>query len=272
MANYVRYLSHMKRLVFKFNFSDRFVFRLFLAGIAILQLPNALTLAGALTDTESLMALGRVGANKQTYLNMVCVVLAVGLSLAVLRGDGRRSLPRRIGLCLLLWGVLATFSVNFRQARFYQERQHGTLRTLAIASERLIVRELGVLRSLDDFAQEIKDLRPESFEILRDRIRVRKISDDPALSGLPKDARDVAHYMVAVSRLWAFGNEKESSKVGCVLQNEATAFQSVAFSGLGKYLDGPIGCCTDYAYTLKRLLELEGWENRLVETPGHVFN
>lgn len=50
MANYMRYLSHMKRLAFEYTFSDRFVFWLFLAGIASLQLPNALTLAGALTD------------------------------------------------------------------------------------------------------------------------------------------------------------------------------------------------------------------------------
>jgi len=74
-----------------------------------------------------------------------------------------------------------------------------------------------------------------------------------------------------VSGLWGYGNIVNLDKPGCVLTNEHNDWQDTVPS-LSAYLDSDIGCCTDFAFLTKSLLDHEGIDNRLTSIPGHVFN
>jgi hypothetical protein len=74
-----------------------------------------------------------------------------------------------------------------------------------------------------------------------------------------------------VSGLWSFGNREAQTKQGCVFCNEQNQWKAPAES-LATYLEAQIGCCTDFAYLTKSLLDHEKIENRLTEIPGHIFN
>ena len=84
-------------------------------------------------------------------------------------------------------------------------------------------------------------------------------------------ARKALFFMNFVSGLWAYGNQVAVDKTGGALSNEANNWQESTPS-LQAYLASEIGCCSDYAYLLKSLLDHEGIENRLTTIPGHVFN
>jgi hypothetical protein len=56
-----------------------------------------------------------------------------------------------------------------------------------------------------------------------------------------------------------------------VLENELLKGPSPPPS-VGAFLHAKIGCCSDFAYLTKSLLDHEGYVNRLTTIPGHVFN
>lgn len=74
-----------------------------------------------------------------------------------------------------------------------------------------------------------------------------------------------------VADLWSFGNRLEPDKPGDALRNEQNNFEAAAPS-VRAYLEAKIGCCADWAYMCKFLLDCEGFENRLTTVGGHVFN
>lgn len=81
-------------------------------------------------------------------------------------------------------------------------------------------------------------------------------------------------YMNLVSRLWGYGNPTPAlrNRRGSVLSNENTGFREIEHPTVRTYLESNIGCCTDYAFLLKELLDRAGIPNRRVTTAGHVFN
>jgi hypothetical protein len=78
-------------------------------------------------------------------------------------------------------------------------------------------------------------------------------------------------FMNVVSGFWAFGNKAAVDRPGGALANEDNGWQPQPPSARA-YLASRVGCCTDYAYLLKSLLDHEGLENRLTCIPGHAFN
>jgi hypothetical protein len=74
-----------------------------------------------------------------------------------------------------------------------------------------------------------------------------------------------------VSGLWALGNRVNVDKPGGALSNELNQWSETPPS-VQAYLDAKIGCCADFAWLTKYLLDQEGIENRLTSYPGHVFN
>jgi hypothetical protein len=79
------------------------------------------------------------------------------------------------------------------------------------------------------------------------------------------------YIMNFVSGFWAFGNGLDPNKPGSVFLNEQNGWQAPPES-IHTYVDARIGCCTDYAFLAKYLLDREGIENRLTSIPGHIFN
>jgi len=57
-----------------------------------------------------------------------------------------------------------------------------------------------------------------------------------------------------------------------MLCNEKTGFREIRSPTVRTYLESDIGCCTDYAFLLKVLLDRAGIPNRRVGTAGHIFN
>lgn len=81
-------------------------------------------------------------------------------------------------------------------------------------------------------------------------------------------------FMNVTSRLWGFGNIKNTNIAGCVFDNE-THFPMRSSSPSKRYvtyLKSDIGCCNDYAYMLRFFLNKAKLKNRLVRIPSHVFN
>ena len=79
------------------------------------------------------------------------------------------------------------------------------------------------------------------------------------------------YIMNFVSGFWCFGNGLDPNKPASVFLNELNGWQVPAES-IHAYVDAKIGCCTDYAYLMKYLLDRAGIENRLTAIPGHIFN
>ena len=81
-------------------------------------------------------------------------------------------------------------------------------------------------------------------------------------------------FMNLVSGFWDFGNKYNPDKVGCVGSNEDNKWQRIPAEKITiqTYLQSNIGCCNDYAYFLKYLLDKENIKSRLVIHPGHIFN
>jgi hypothetical protein len=92
--------------------------------------------------------------------------------------------------------------------------------------------------------------------------------------GLDEKLDQAYFYMNLVSAMWGYGNQDEPDKPGCVLSNEDNQWRSIPEEEITirTYIESDIGCCEDFAYLLKYLLDREGIDNRLVSYYGHIFN
>lgn len=253
-----------------------------IVSIFILQVPGLLLLLSDFTSpseiSTQLRAMGRIGANKEfIFLMTLAIATAVTFYLAtvsrVSRGISIRVRFFSFTFALL---ILGSYSMSLRQARFFNERQHDALALHAIAYERLVIQQMRSATGIEETQKLILSDPPNDFLSLHDLIEQdfsRNLNPlKKTWNGLEGDALKALYTMNVVSRLWAFGNESHPDQVGCALQNEQTDFKAQAFDGVQTFIRSPIGCCSDYAYTLKKMLDLSKVENRLVEIPGHVFN
>ena len=119
------------------------------------------------------------------------------------------------------------------------------------------------VKTFDGFYQ----LVDQQFRFNRDNLKAQwRIDDTSEMKSL--------FFLNVVGSLWHFGNRNFPARAGCVQTNENIDFQTVQDSDMTvrTYLDSEIGCCTDYAYLLKYLLDRAGIPNRLVVLPGHLAN
>jgi hypothetical protein len=77
--------------------------------------------------------------------------------------------------------------------------------------------------------------------------------------------------MNIVSGMWAFGNKSNPDRPGGVQSNEDNDW-GMGSPTLHTYLKSNIGCCDNFSFLLKFLLDREGFTNRLTAIPGHSFN
>lgn len=121
------------------------------------------------------------------------------------------------------------------------------------------------INTFDDFYQAVEKNYQQNSATLSQRW---KIKDDNYLRSL--------FYLNTVSHLFSYGNAGDPNKPGCAAANEQSNFENRPGKKLGIkfFLDSEIGCCTDYAYTLKYLLDRAGIESRLIllRVHGHWFN
>jgi hypothetical protein len=90
---------------------------------------------------------------------------------------------------------------------------------------------------------------------------------------LDERERKALFFMNFVSGLWSFGNRTHVDEPGCAACNEENHWSRQSQAPcLQTYLSSNIGCCVDYAYLLKSLLDHEGISNRLIRIAGHCFN
>ncbi len=101
-----------------------------------------------------------------------------------------------------------------------------------------------------------------------------KNSDSFLSSVLPfKNQKLAAVYLMGfVSTVWPYGNQSDPKTAGCVFNNETDRSRTYAQKSFQQFMGSPIGCCTDYAYLLKALLDQFQIDNVTVHIGGHVFN
>jgi hypothetical protein len=81
-------------------------------------------------------------------------------------------------------------------------------------------------------------------------------------------------FMNLVSAMWGYGNINNPDIPACVLINENTNFKELDTNTISikTYINSDIGCCNDFAYILKIILDREEIKNNIVAIPGHFFN
>lgn len=251
-------------------------------SVFIVQTPGLLLLLSDMVSpgdfSERLRSWGRVGANKEILLTVVLIGAGMAsLALSTISRNFRAiSVVIRVGASVFVAVMLISFLMTIQQARFFNEKQHDGLMLQTVAYERLAIRQMRSPSGIAETQKLILDRPPKSFEDLHQTVSEEFVNHRSELKeswrGLDESALRAAYTMNVVSRLWAYGNESNPDRVGCALQNEQTGFKPRAFDGLESFIRSPIGCCSDYAFTLKKLFDVLKIENRLVEIPGHVFN
>lgn len=112
-----------------------------------------------------------------------------------------------------------------------------------------------------------------SFADLRTAILTHRAADPVAPIGGPASRLDEALYLLQfVSGLWAYGSNIQYGGAGQVTDNEVLGRTAAANVDFGLFMRSPIGDCEDFASTLAVLLTLDGYQNRVVMNPSHVFN
>lgn len=126
-------------------------------------------------------------------------------------------------------------------------------------------------------APTFESFRKDSIKSFKDFSKYAEQLYDKEKAGLAKawHSEDEIYlkstfFMNLVSGLFHYGNRIDVTTPGCVTTNETN--RTVDITGIQAYLKSDIGCCTDFAYLLKLLLDYSQIPNRLVLTPGHIFN
>ncbi len=109
----------------------------------------------------------------------------------------------------------------------------------------------------------------EQAELQRSKLQL-----DLEEAGLMPQQAQVSAYMLFVSSFWDYGNPTMPERVGCVASNEENGWKTIPVTELKAetYARSNIGCCIDFAYLLKRILDDSQIESRLVTIQGHIFN
>jgi len=80
-----------------------------------------------------------------------------------------------------------------------------------------------------------------------------------------------AFYVMAVGTLFEYGNKDQLGIPGCSYWNERIGGRLSYQQSQRQLLRAGIGCCDDYAYVLKAMLDLDGIESRLMTGSGHMW-
>ncbi len=111
-------------------------------------------------------------------------------------------------------------------------------------------------KSIEDFKAFIRKLAPQS--------------NSHILSSSEQGQYAFAAVQI-ISGIWHYGNYRNTLASGCAAKNELLSSPKTDLT-LEDYLSSDIGCCTDYATLLGAALSAENIENRIVQSPTHVFN
>ncbi|HYD57330.1 MAG TPA: hypothetical protein VEB41_10530 [Burkholderiales bacterium] len=194
--------------------------------------------------------------------SLAFATLGLSATLLLLRPSRKAAFDFMFGIVAvgaLAASMILTGLVPAREA-YRQERRHG---------ERLFRHSLP--GDLQLFLNGFDKASLRSFDDLIPAAEGYQERWAPALHSQgfsPNEARAIS-LMLFASTLWAYGNTDEG--IGCIGQNknnnwrpEPADFEAVRRTA--------IGCCNDFAYMLSFLLSRQGFENRYVLLPGHIFN
>lgn len=84
--------------------------------------------------------------------------------------------------------------------------------------------------------------------------------------------RRVAFYAAVVGSLFEYGNKDKPDVVGCTYNNELTGGPVGRSLTQEEFLRSRIGCCNDYAYLMKFMMDFDGIESRMLYGAGHIWN
>ena len=116
----------------------------------------------------------------------------------------------------------------------------------------------------------------ESFEAFHSYLRRLYEEASPVISsnwGIgQRTAERAAFYSIAVGTLFAYGNKQRPDLSGCTTNNEIHGGVIEYTQSQRQFLNSSIGCCNDYAYLMKILLDRDGIKNRMLVGAGHIWN
>ncbi|MBT4888998.1 MAG: hypothetical protein HON65_05550 [Rhodospirillales bacterium] len=221
-------------------------------------------------DPLTLVKSGGVLGPKKIYIFKVLAGVVSGfLVLAMIPGLFHPGRFTRLLVVVLVLPVIwsSTIWINQTAQGVYAKRIHS-MRLPTVDYDLIFdksVLDPDTINSFDDFYRAVD----KNFNKYQDVLKTRwAIKDRDYLRSL--------FYLNTVSGLFSFGNAIDVDGPGCAVSNEETGYLPRDQENLGVrfYLDSKIGCCTDYAYLLKYLLDRSEIESRILVIPvhGHVFN
>ena len=247
--------------------------------------------------TLSSAATAALGVLRSRWLGHVLSGLALGLLAALAVRYQAGYLPRFFAVALPVAVVLFAAALAAFLARTSNRDVAGFLLCTAAALATVIGAAPAIvpptavriyLSQEKARAQVVQHSLPRDAELFRngfDKTTLTSFSDLPKWAGkfhqrwradllaegLSENEARAASMMLFTSTLWAFGNARQPEKPGCIPANEDNDWQyqkpTLQVVKLAR-----IGCCQDYARALSFILSKNGFENRYVAIPGHVFN
>lgn len=207
-----------------------------------------------------------IGPNKLLLLRILmngCLVVTACMFLLLI---ARRGIIRRIFiLAVLLPAYIGAYSFLHYPVQYGELLEQIEIAELPVVDPALFSKSslsIEWIHNEDELYQACR----ARFEKARKSLKEQwGIEDGRKLEAL--------YLMNTVSAFWGYGNRVLQDRVGCVSMNEKTAFRLDAPDEIGDYLRSEIGCCSDFAYILKLLLDRAGIPNRrVIIAHGHAMN
>jgi len=204
-----------------------------------------------------------IGPGKEKFY-LACLSLFFVLSFTgYLFFSQKRSILRLLILVIAYGSLGAAVFFPVIPADYVEQIKINNLRAVddTIFSRKTLMDNLNPKSSLQDYYT----VAHQQFQINMDILsKAWQLSNEKQL--------EAYFYVNLVSHFWGYGNPNRINDTGCVQINEESNFQIIPNPSIYTYLQSNIGCCTDYAYLLKVLLDQAGIKNRRVEVRGHIFN
>ncbi len=132
-------------------------------------------------------------------------------------------------------------------------------------------KEIQTIYNRDNF----KDSETDSFSSFHNYLDGLYLNAKPYIDsnwGIDSEKlKRAAFYTMAVGTLFEYGNKEQMDIPGCSYWNEKIGGQLSYQQSQRQLLRAGIGCCDDYAYVLKAMLDLDGVESQLMTGSGHMW-